>query len=109
MIAAAMTGGIPGALNIPIDELRDRLDELPDGPLWPTARSASAAIWHRGFSCRPAARRSISTVATPRASRPVPYWNTFYEARHPVSFWGYRDENTFQCRGDFRQVRKGVT
>ncbi|MEV8170468.1 FAD-dependent oxidoreductase [Microbacterium sp. NPDC077486] len=26
-------GGIPGARNIPLDELRDRLDELPDGPL----------------------------------------------------------------------------
>ncbi|SDS67434.1 FAD-dependent oxidoreductase [Microbacterium paraoxydans] len=26
-------GAIPGARNIPLDELRDRLDELPDGPL----------------------------------------------------------------------------
>lgn len=26
-------GAIPGATNIPVDELRDRLDELPDGPL----------------------------------------------------------------------------
>ncbi|WP_431245640.1 FAD-dependent oxidoreductase [Leifsonia xyli] len=26
-------GSIPGALNIPVDDLRDRLDELPDGPL----------------------------------------------------------------------------
>lgn len=26
-------GAIPGAINIPIDELRDRLTELPDGPL----------------------------------------------------------------------------
>ena len=26
-------GSIPGALNIPLDELRMRLDELPDGPL----------------------------------------------------------------------------
>ena len=26
-------GAIPGALNIPVDELRERLDELPDGPL----------------------------------------------------------------------------
>lgn len=27
------SGAIPGARNIPLDELRDRLDELPDGPL----------------------------------------------------------------------------
>lgn len=26
-------GAIPGARNIPLDDLRDRLDELPDGPL----------------------------------------------------------------------------
>lgn len=26
-------GGIPGALNIPVDELRERLSELPAGPL----------------------------------------------------------------------------
>lgn len=26
-------GAIPGALNVPLDELRDRLDELPAGPL----------------------------------------------------------------------------
>lgn len=26
-------GGIPGAINIPLDELRDRLHELPPGPL----------------------------------------------------------------------------
>jgi rhodanese-related sulfurtransferase len=26
-------GAIPGALNIPVDELRDRLGELPGGPL----------------------------------------------------------------------------
>lgn len=26
-------GAIPGARNIPLDELRDRLDELPEGPL----------------------------------------------------------------------------
>lgn len=26
-------GTIPGATNVPVDELRDRLDELPDGPL----------------------------------------------------------------------------
>ncbi len=26
-------GSIPGALNVPVDELRDRLSELPDGPL----------------------------------------------------------------------------
>ncbi|WP_431221481.1 rhodanese-like domain-containing protein [Leifsonia xyli] len=26
-------GSIPGAVNIPVDDLRDRLDELPDGPL----------------------------------------------------------------------------
>ncbi|HEV7183253.1 MAG TPA: FAD-dependent oxidoreductase, partial [Leifsonia sp.] len=26
-------GRIPGAVNIPVDELRDRIDELPDGPL----------------------------------------------------------------------------
>lgn len=26
-------GGIPGALNIPVDELRDRLDEVPEGPV----------------------------------------------------------------------------
>ncbi|WP_149084267.1 MULTISPECIES: FAD-dependent oxidoreductase [Microbacterium] len=26
-------GAIPGARNIPLDELRDRLDDLPDGPL----------------------------------------------------------------------------
>ncbi|GIT81788.1 CoA-disulfide reductase [Leifsonia sp. LS1] len=26
-------GAIPGSLNIPVDELRDRLAELPDGPL----------------------------------------------------------------------------
>lgn len=26
-------GAIPGATNIPVDELRDRLDELPEGPL----------------------------------------------------------------------------
>jgi NADPH-dependent 2,4-dienoyl-CoA reductase/sulfur reductase-like enzyme/rhodanese-related sulfurtransferase len=26
-------GAIPGALNIPVDDLRDRLAELPDGPL----------------------------------------------------------------------------
>ncbi|MBA8817603.1 NADPH-dependent 2,4-dienoyl-CoA reductase/sulfur reductase-like enzyme/rhodanese-related sulfurtransferase [Microbacterium halimionae] len=26
-------GSIPGALNIPVDELRERLDELPDGPV----------------------------------------------------------------------------
>lgn len=27
------SGAIPGARSIPLDELRDRLDELPDGPL----------------------------------------------------------------------------
>lgn len=27
------SGNIPGAINIPLDELRDRLTELPDGPL----------------------------------------------------------------------------
>ena len=26
-------GGIPGALNIPVDDLRDRLDEVPPGPV----------------------------------------------------------------------------
>ena len=26
-------GAIPGALNIPVDELRERLDELPEGEL----------------------------------------------------------------------------
>ncbi|MFJ2551081.1 FAD-dependent oxidoreductase [Microbacterium sp. NPDC087591] len=26
-------GAIPGAINVPLDELRERLDELPDGPL----------------------------------------------------------------------------
>jgi NADPH-dependent 2,4-dienoyl-CoA reductase/sulfur reductase-like enzyme/rhodanese-related sulfurtransferase len=26
-------GAIPGAINIPVDEMRERLDELPDGPL----------------------------------------------------------------------------
>lgn len=26
-------GAIPGALNVPVDELRDRRDELPDGPV----------------------------------------------------------------------------
>lgn len=26
-------GAIPGAVNVPVDELRDRLDELPEGPL----------------------------------------------------------------------------
>ncbi|KHK99817.1 CoA-disulfide reductase [Microbacterium mangrovi] len=26
-------GGIPGAVNIPVDELRDRLTEIPDGPV----------------------------------------------------------------------------
>lgn len=26
-------GAIPGAVNVPVDELRDRLEELPDGPL----------------------------------------------------------------------------
>ncbi|TFD29415.1 FAD-dependent oxidoreductase [Cryobacterium cryoconiti] len=26
-------GNIPGAINVPLDELRDRLDELPDAPL----------------------------------------------------------------------------
>lgn len=26
-------GSIPGALNIPVDELRDRHDEIPDGPI----------------------------------------------------------------------------
>ena len=26
-------GGCPGSINVPVDELRDRLDELPDGEL----------------------------------------------------------------------------
>ncbi|MGM3362679.1 rhodanese-like domain-containing protein, partial [Bacillus cereus group sp. BC29] len=26
-------GSIPGAVNIPVDELRERLAEVPDGPL----------------------------------------------------------------------------
>ncbi|WP_338565302.1 FAD-dependent oxidoreductase, partial [Microbacterium paraoxydans] len=32
-VAEHTNGAIPGARNIPLDELRDRLDELPDGPL----------------------------------------------------------------------------
>jgi len=27
------TGQLPGAINIPVDELRSRLDEVPDGPI----------------------------------------------------------------------------
>lgn len=27
------SGGIPGSVNIPLDDLRDRLDDLPEGPL----------------------------------------------------------------------------
>ncbi|WP_315109406.1 FAD-dependent oxidoreductase [uncultured Microbacterium sp.] len=32
-VAEHANGAIPGARNIPLDELRDRLDELPEGPL----------------------------------------------------------------------------
>jgi len=31
--AEVANGAIPGAINIPVDELRDRLDELPEGDL----------------------------------------------------------------------------
>ena len=27
------SGGIPGSINVPLDDLRDRLDELPEGPV----------------------------------------------------------------------------
>lgn len=28
-----MDGAIPGAINVPVDELRERIAELPEGPL----------------------------------------------------------------------------
>ena len=37
-------GAIPGALNIPVDDLRDRLGELPDGPV-----VAYCAVGVRGY------------------------------------------------------------
>ncbi|MFD2393113.1 rhodanese-like domain-containing protein [Dietzia aerolata] len=37
-------GAIPGALNIPVDELRDRMDELPDGRVL-----AYCAVGVRGY------------------------------------------------------------
>ena len=44
-------GHIPGAVNIPLDELRARLGELPATARSPsTARWASAATWPRGSS-----------------------------------------------------------
>lgn len=51
-------GGIPGAINIPLDELRDRLHELPPGPLLvhcqvgQRGHVATRLLLQRGFEAR---------------------------------------------------------
>ncbi len=44
-------GHVPGAVNIPLDELRNRLaSSIARSRSSPTARSASAVTWRREFS-----------------------------------------------------------
>ena len=58
-------GHIPGAVNIPVDELRSRLGELPrDRRSPPTARSASAATWRPAFCSRRVFRLLTSVVVS---------------------------------------------
>lgn len=51
-------GAIPGAINMPLDELRERLDELPDGPLIVHCQvglrghAATRLLAQRGFTVR---------------------------------------------------------
>ena len=51
-------GNIPGAINIPVDELRDRLDEIPAGPVivhcavGVRGHTAAALLRHYGYDAR---------------------------------------------------------
>ena len=61
-------GHIPHAVNIPLDELRSRLSEIPEivrSP--PTARSGSGANWRPASCSRPASVRPTSAAG----SRPI--------------------------------------
>ncbi|MEZ5258765.1 MAG: rhodanese-like domain-containing protein [Ilumatobacteraceae bacterium] len=51
-------GSVPGAINVPLDELRSRLGEVPDGPV-----VTLCAVGQRGHAAASSLQRQGRTVA----------------------------------------------